>query len=84
VTSEKALEMLADAGAWLEGSGNFAVMAEVGPQAAALPRSGDRIEELLTDLLVGAKGLSKVKDADGIPIIVGGSAARVSLTIHAS
>jgi DNA-binding CsgD family transcriptional regulator len=65
----KALEMLVDAGSVAGRSGDSARMAEIGQMIAALPRSGDEAEAVLTDLLVGVGGIIAGESASEAPRI---------------
>jgi DNA-binding CsgD family transcriptional regulator len=59
-----ALEMLFDAGTAAWDSGDYTALAEVGRIAAALPRSDDRTQQLLTDVLVGVGRVSDAGQVD--------------------
>jgi len=69
VDPRKALEMLVDAGSVAGRSGDSARMAEIGRLIAALPRSGDEAESVLTDLLIGVGGIIAGESATEAPRI---------------
>jgi DNA-binding CsgD family transcriptional regulator len=77
VDPRKALEMLVDAGSVAGRSGDSARMAEIGRLIAALPRSGDEAEAVLSDLLMGVGGIIAGETASEAPRIVG-AVARAS------
>ena len=59
-----ALEMLFDASTASWDSGDYAALAEVGRIATGLPRSDDRTQQLLTDVLVGVGQMSDPSHVD--------------------
>jgi DNA-binding NarL/FixJ family response regulator len=66
----KAFEMLVDAGSVAGRSGDVVRMVEIGRLINDLPRNGDEMEAVLTDLLVGVGHLIEGTTAVNVPLIL--------------
>jgi DNA-binding CsgD family transcriptional regulator len=71
VDTSKALEMLFDAASCGMQSGDYAIVVEAGQCASSLPRTADREEQFLADLLIGVGGLWLGTSTANVPLMLG-------------